>query len=172
MVSCHDNIAGIENLTTAERKENSAAKLLRVYLMKVYEDGTVLIEPFDNTGINNTGEDGSNFPDFSNCSSRITQVLNVLIETAKDKTDTPYKTKISKAIFRTAQKYRVNPVTVIDKCSRQLDLSINKFKDLVNSSIESGDSTLEAILISKAGTYTRRADEQAIKQTFYYIKTL
>lgn len=43
---------------------------------------------------------------------------------------------------------------------------------LVQKSIQNGDSTLEKHLMSKVGTYTKKADEQAIKQTFSWIKTI
>ncbi len=145
-------------------------KLIAEYILKIYQDGSIELVPLGD--IEDNIEDDDALPDFSKCSSRIAQVLNVVLEIALDNQNTFFEDKVTEALNKTVKKFGLHPSTIVDKCTRQLSLVMDEFKRLVYSSIEEGDDTLEKLLLSKVGAHTRKADEQAIKRVFKYIKNI
>jgi len=83
------------------------------------------------------------------------------------------KVNPSKARTRVADKYQVSRTSLIDSCTRRLDLSAKAYKNLVEAFISSRgsvDSELEKILLTR----TNASDEEKliISQYFRYLEKL
>ena len=137
-------------------------EVIAEYKLKIFSDGSISMERIN---AESTGRSVVNY----GLSNRISQILNIITEVTNDLSATSIDNKISMAIEKTSKKFGISKTSCIDKCSRQLDINMGKFRNMVESSIKDGSKELEELLISKVGVHTKKADEQAIKETFISI---
>ena len=142
--------------------DEKTMEVIAEYKLKIFSDGSISMERIN---AESTGRSVVNY----GLSNRISQILNIITEVTNDLSATSIDNKISMAIEKTSKKFGISKTSCIDKCSRQLDINMGKFRKMVEISIKDGSKELEELLISKVGVHTKKADEQAIKETFISI---
>lgn len=128
-------------------------KLLGEYYLRVFSDGEISIEP-----INKIEE---KLP-----SSRIRQVLNVIECTVMNTKDLTIETKINEAVNSTSQAFNIAKSSCIDKCSRQLGISMQVFKKKLEDYIIDGDNSIKEILLNNTSRNSEEEDINAINNLF------
>lgn len=128
-------------------------KLLGEYNLKIFSDGSISINPLNK--IEN-----------KSASSRITQVLNVIEATVENKDKITIDTKINLAVELTSKAFEISKSSCIDKCSRQLGISMPTFKKMVEDYIIDSDNLIKETLLKNTGRNTEEEDIEAINNLF------
>ena len=147
-------------------------KILKQFIMTVYEDGGVELTPHD---MNELPEDEYTI-ELTKTSSRIGQILCVLyytIDLQRDENPIYINENVTKAMKKTAAKFQVSLSAIIDKCTRQLienetqySLSASDFKYYVMEYIKRGDDTLKKMLLNNVSDKSGQNDTKAIQKFF------
>lgn len=160
-------------------------EIIAEYALKIFSDGSIKLEKIkdskenvlqavENMEVVNAANSIAGNPygehPFTGCSSRISQILNIITGVYNNKSATSIDSKITSAITQTAAKYGISTSTCIDKCSRQMGLTMDSFREHIFDSLVNGSTRLETLLLSKTGLHTKKFDEKAIKETFESIR--
>lgn len=113
----------------------------------------------------NTSED---IVDYSKCSSRISQILASVLEMKKQLENNPNTSDLeiyTNAIGEIAKNLKVNNTTIIDKFTRQLDLSAEQARTIIFDYLRNGSPDFRNLLLQKVGKNTKVHDISAIETT-------
>lgn len=155
--------------------------IIRRYELLVYSDGSVeTFELEDNIAdtapsfaTNTILNQNSTMDEFGlelvKCSSRIGQILTVLVLTYRAQSNIGFNNKqlnkdITDAFKKTAAIYGVSLQSVQDKVSRQLDMQMGSFRNYVYDFIIYHDNHLFDILLDKISVTNAENDKIAIKK--------
>lgn len=103
--------------------------------------------------------DDRNLSSFLKPSARIFQICQVINEVKKGN-------EFNQAFSNVAKSLKVSEATIRDKASRQLGISIEKFKSLVKAYLENGNKAIMELLKSKISANSRETDLNYLKVFF------
>lgn len=130
-------------------------RIIAKYELTVYEDGSTELLP-----INLYEEDNINL---SKCSSRIGQILSIILCVKNDERDIGLQDKITDAIKTVAVQYKVAVATCNDKVSRQLGISTDRFRQYVSACLDGEVIEFKELLKQRVGIHTKSSDINAIE---------
>lgn len=152
-------------------------KILKRYILTVYEDGQSELTPYDMPNDLAVGNDDvtEDHIELSKISSRIAQVLTTIyytLDLQKGMNPINIGDNVSKAVKRTAKQFQVSDTSVIDKCTRQMkleeggNLTMFTFKMYVTEYIRDRSTNLEELLLHNQSGSTTKEDAKAIEFFF------
>ena len=137
-------------------------KVVAVYKMFLYNRGKVELKPVT---LNN------GMVDTQGASSSIRQIVKVLEHVATSNSDSGIRRKVSEAINAVAEDEGITMSSVHAKVGRKLGLSMEEFKDQVETYFTDNSGELESTLRNACVARTKAADDAAIEQLLEMIKS-
>ncbi|SCY25988.1 hypothetical protein [Alkaliphilus peptidifermentans] len=105
--------------------------------------------------------------DYSKCSSRISQILEIVTEMRKQLSNRTNVSDIeiyTSAINEVARNLKVTNTTISDKVTRQLDLTADQARSLIFDYLRNGSPDLKNLLLKKVGKNTKISDISVIEK--------
>lgn len=135
------------------------SRLIKQYVLRVYDDGEINIEEI----MSNNHEAMTSIDTIisSKGSSRIKQILYV-IEKVKNYNQGEISDRVSYAIKEAANAFSVSTSSIIDKLTRQLNLNIESFNNILWEYLNNESDELYKIISSNVGAHTRIEDQKLI----------